>query len=106
MKITFKIEPETLFLVQKIMLYKTQHVPKNKSEKVRKSIELELFQKLSKKCISYTDNTNGKARSITLKYHLADALLQNLLHQKDLFLPTYEANKLEMLKNELHQKLL
>lgn len=107
MKITFKIAPDILFFIQKMALKRTQQVTKSSLDKFNLSLVKELFEILSKKCISYTSNHNGKDQKISLKYHTAYVLLQILLEEiKCNYLPPYEQNKLEILKNELHQKLL
>ena len=104
MKITIKTDPETMFLLHRIVLDNSQTTGPRRS---CKSMVIELFEKFSKHCISYTGNPNGKPRSIELRYHLADKLLELVkeVMQKASF-GTFEHNKLEMFKNDLHQKLL
>lgn len=102
MKINIKTDPETLFLVHKVVLQNTQNLTKNKSGK---SMVIELFERISKTCISYSANANGKKRSVELRYHLAEKLLELVRTSIGNF-GVYENNKLEIFKNELHQKLL
>lgn len=107
MKITLKLAPDTLFLIQKIELTYSNLNAKSREERIQKSIRQDLFEKLSRACISYTANPNGKERSITLKYYLAHRLFDDIvftLEQKAF--EVYETCKLDKLKNELHQKLL
>lgn len=107
MKITIKIDPDTLLLIQKIELTYSNLNAESREERIQKSIRQDLFEKLSRACISYTANPNGKERNITLKYHLAHRLFDDIvftLYQKTFGI--YEACKLDKLKNELHQKLL
>ena len=106
MKITIKIDPETLFLLHKIVLDSAQMIADNKARRIGKSMRIELFDTISKRCIAYTSNPNGKDLSITLKYHLV-SLVYDILEDRK-FYPTgiCEVNKLDMLKNKLHQQLL
>lgn len=106
-KIKIKISPEALFLIQKIENKYANLIPTHRTDKVQKSIRWELFQRLSSACFSYTANPNGKARTITMSYHLADRLHDDIVFTlMQNALGFYESNQLEMLKNELHQKLL
>ncbi len=106
-KIKLKIPPETLFLLQKITLTYKQIQGKDKTGKIAQSIREELFEKLSRSCITYTGNPNGKARELTLRYYLANQIYNDILFTlEQRVFGFYEANKLEILKNELHQKLL
>lgn len=107
MKISITTEPVTLFLLQKITLHKTQRIARVRSDKILLSQQQELFQMLSNKCINYTGNANGKPRKLTIKYHLASVLLDITVNTiSDRILPLYEHNKLEIFKNNLHQKLI
>lgn len=67
-------------------------------------MKIELFEILSKRCIAYSINPNGKKLNMTLKYHLADLVYEILSDLKYSF-GIYEANKLDMFKNQLHQLL-
>lgn len=106
MKINLKLHPDTLAIAHKIAVYEYN---KCKSNKFKKSLRAELWEILSKKCIAYTNNPNGKPKTISLRYHLASVLQECvndfLLVNMEAF-GAYEYNKLIMLKNELHQKLL
>lgn len=105
MKITIKTDPETLFLLHKIILDECQMIANNTGRKSGKSMRIEIFEILARRCITYSANPNGKKLNITLKYHLAN-LVYEILSDLRLSLGIYEANKMEMLKNELHLKLL
>lgn len=105
--IKIKIPPETLFLLHKIENQYSNLTAISSTEKIQKSIRQELFRKLTTSCMNYTKNPNGKPRTIELNYHLAHRLYDDIfftLEQR--VFGFYEANLLEMLKNELHQKLL
>lgn len=105
MKINLKLHPDTLVIVHKIAV---NEYHKCNSSKFDKSLRAELWEILSKKCIAYTNNPNGKPRTISLRYHLACVLqdcVNDFLIKKPRF-GTYEYNKLIMLQNDLHQKLL
>lgn len=104
MKITIKIDPETLFLLHKIIAQESQMIATTRARRSGKSMRLELFSQLSQKCISYTAKQNGKKLSLTLKYHLADLVL-DIVSDLQYSLGVYENNKLEILKNELHKML-
>ena len=107
MKISVKLAPETLFLVHKILLNEIQTPSDTRDKKVLKSILIELFNVFVKKCISYGNSPNGRSRTVNLKYYQADKLcdiLCSLLQSASFGMNEY--NKLDMLKNELHQKLL
>lgn len=105
MKITIKVTPEALFLLHGVINNMRQKIAKSREERVRLSIIQELFQILTSRCIAYTNNTNGKPRTLTLKYYQADCLCRVLccFSQK---LGIYEQNKIDLIKNELHQKLM
>lgn len=104
MKITVKTDPETLFLLHRLVLDSVQIGTKKSSAK---SMKAEIFEILAKRCIVYSANPNGKSRTITLRYHLAetlfDAVTYVITHPS---LGTYERNKLEIFKNNLHRLLL
>jgi len=106
MKITIKIDPETLFLVHSILVLKRNVFSTNLTEKVNKSMTSELFEVITKRCFSYTSNPNGKKISLTIRFHLANFLCDIIMKQNKTALGNYEQNKLEMFKNDLHQKLL
>lgn len=103
MKLSIKIDPETLFLLHRVTMDKAQSFG---LEKVEKSLCLELFEIHCRLCFSYSQNPNGKLRTLTLRYHLADKLLQLVKSTLDKPLGSFEYNKLDMFKNQLHQKLL
>lgn len=105
MKVTIKTDPETLFLLHKIILDQCQMIANDRARRSGKSMRIELFEILSRRCIVYSSNPNGKNLSLSLKFHLAN-LIYDILADLRLSLGIYEANKLEMLKNELHRKLL
>lgn len=105
MKITLKLDPETLSIAQKIVVEECNRYYK---DKFGRSLREELREILSKKCIAYMATPNGKPRTISLRYHLAFILhdcLNDFLIRKSIF-GTYEYNKIIMLKNILHPQLL
>lgn len=108
MIISVKLAPETLFLVHKVLLYEIQTNPAyTRTKKALKSILIELFNVFVKKCISYGNSPKGRSRTVNLKYYQVDKLCDILcsLLQSPYF-GINEYNKLDMLKNKLHQKLL
>lgn len=105
MKITLKTDPETLFLLHRIILENCQMIANDRFQRSGKSMRVELFEILSKRCIAYTSNPNGKKLNLALKYHLA-SLVYDILQDLKIQFAIYEANKLDMFKNQLHQKLL
>ena len=106
MKITIKTDVETLFLLHKIV---GQHgwysFPKTIAERLKKSMITEIFEILNKRCFAYSANPNGRKMSVSFRYHLA-SLLFDIIRITELTFGIYEANKLEIFKNELHKKLL
>jgi len=105
MRIKIKTDPETLFLIHTIVKKEMQMTAANMPGRSQKSVRIELFEILSRRCMAYTLNANGKPVSFTLRYHLAH-LVYVLICENQRSFPTFEANKLEILKNTLHQKLL
>lgn len=108
MKINIKTDPETLFLLFGIVRQAAfSTVSKRREGKARQSMHLELFQALSSRCVNYTANPTGKAMKISLRYHLMNELF-DLAHNAIVYgnLPVFEANKIEILKNNLHKALL
>ena len=106
MKLTIKTDPETLFLLHKIILDSAQMIADNRARRAGKSMRVELFETISKRCITYTSNPNGKDLTITLKYHLASLVYDILEDLKFSYGGIYEANKLDMFRNQLHKLLL
>lgn len=104
MKINVKTDPETLFLLHRIIRDRCQELATDRVRRSGKSMRIELFSQLSQRCLNYSCNPNGKQISLTLKYHLANLLYEVLCSAGNF--GVYEANKIEMLKNELHLKLL
>lgn len=105
MKVSIKTDPETLFLLHHVFKRGYGSFPKKKHEKVEFSLMIEVFTQLTNRCMAYQSNPTGKKISMTFKYHLANFIWEQL--QKSEFNSgIYETNKLEMFKNELHQKLL
>lgn len=101
MKITVKVDPETLFLLHGLVMKSKQDTTRSSSN----SMIVELFEVFAKRCIGYSANPNGKPRSVTIRFHLAKRLLECVSSSQWSFGP-FEHNKLEMFKNTLHQKLL
>lgn len=105
MKITIKTDPETLFLLHKIANTQTQGTVNSMDAKAMKSMKIELFTILTQRCFSYSQNPNGKKLQLTLKYHLAFVLQEMILGLR-IASGIYENNKIDLFKNDLHQKLL
>lgn len=105
MNISIKMDPETLFLLHKVMLEESQMRANDRARRAGKSIRMELFATISKRCITYSNNQNGKTISISFKYYQADLICKILDDMKYVF-GVFEANKLDMLRNQLHQKLV
>lgn len=105
MKVSIKIDPETLFLLHQIINKECQIIATNIGSKSDKSMRIELFTLFTQRCFSYSQNKNGKKIQLTLKYHLA-ATLYDLVRYGNKLAGIYESNKIEIFKNELHQKLL
>ena len=105
MKVSLKTDPETLFLLQKMINNECQIVATSIGRKSGKSMRIELLTLLTQRCFSYSANPNGKKLQLTLKYHLA-ALIFDIITDLKFSLGVYEGNKLEIFKNDLHQKLL
>jgi len=106
MKISLTIDPETLFILHSIIVKECQMIANNRIQRSGKSMRVELFEVLSKRCITYSSHRNGKKTTLTLKYHLASLVYDIVSDLQFSFGGIYEQNKLEMFKNELHQKLL
>ena len=108
MKITINIDPETLFLVQKELqnIYGERRFY-SMEERVKYSQKLELSEIFTRKCMSYMVSQNGKNRQISLKYHQAYVLYQSILERLNMVgLGVLEWTKFDLLKNQLHQKLM
>lgn len=106
MKITIKTDPETLILLHKLVNEKRFSYPATRIQKANRSLLDDLFEILTKRCFAYQNNANRKKISLSLKYHFASLLYDILIDHQFSYGGIYEQNKLEMLKNELHQKLL
>ena len=105
MKVNLKTDPETLFLLHQIINKECQMIADNIGRRSGKSMRIELFTTLTQRCMSYSSNPTGKKLGLTLKYHLA-AMLYEIIIQYYYSMKVYERTKLEIFKNELHQKLL
>ena len=105
MRLKIKLDPETLFLIHKIIRDQCQMITQTRQSKASKSMKIELFEILSKRCIAYSINPNGKKLNMTLKYHLANLVYEILSDLRMTPGGIYEANKLDMFKNQLHQLL-
>lgn len=102
MKVSIKIKPETLVLLQRIILISCQVA----NDRFSQSLRSELWEVLTKKCINYTQRPDGKGKKISLRYHIAHTLLvcgREFLQHRGL--DAYEENQLQSLLNELDQKL-
>lgn len=105
MKITIKVDHEALFILHSLV---KNRVKIETAERVSTSILSELYKKITASCLSYQLNPNGKARNITMWYHTANELYA-LLCSAFVFLPNADIfikNKIDSLKNQIHQKLL
>lgn len=70
-------------------------------------MDLEIFEVLTKKCFAYQLNPNGKIRTFTLRFHLAQRLFMIAIYNMANYrFGSSEHNKLELFKNEMHQKLI
>lgn len=106
MKITIKLDPETLHLMHRLILDKCQMIDYGIPARCGKSMLVELWEIFSKKCISYNVNPNGKDRSLSLRYHLVNEMYELLLAEiNHPSLGVYECNKLDILKNKIHPLL-
>lgn len=106
MRIQIKTDPETLFLIHTAIKNAAANIhPINIPCRVHKSQCQELFEILSRRCMAYTLNPNGKAVSFTVRYHLAQLIYETTCEHQKTF-GHFEANKLEILKNNLHKLLL
>lgn len=110
MKVKLKIDPETLYLVfgvVRTLNFNEITRTRTRADKIRKSMHQELFEMLSKRMVNYSANPNGKLREFEIRYHLASEILNIITNDINYSgIGINEANKLEILKNQLHQKLL
>lgn len=107
MQIKIKIPTETLYLLNRIISRKNLFDELNIVGKCRQSQIIELRDIFLKKGVSVAIKDYSTGITITLRYHLAHTLME-LLQIILLFcgFSPYEVVKLDLLKNELHQKLL
>ena len=109
MKVTIKIDSDTLFLLKACFdLYRkndTSHA-KTREEKSNMYLFFDLRNIFAKKAISHDENR--KNLKLTLQYYFASVLYDFICDQLqyNVAFGTYERNKIELLRNQLHQKLL
>lgn len=109
MKITIKIDSDTLFLLKACFdLYRKNDLShaKSRHEKSDMYLFFELRKIFELKAVSL-DRTDKKFR-MTSPYYLANKLYDFICHmlQFNEAFGIYERNKIEFLRNDLHQKLL
>ena len=109
MKITIKIDSDTLFLLKACFdLYRNNdgsHA-KTREEKSNMAMFFNLRTTFAKKAITLVPN--GKDFKIKLPYYLANMLYDFVCNQLQLNVAfgIYERTKMELLRNDLHQQLL
>lgn len=109
MKITIKIDSDTLFLLKACFdLYRRYDIShaKTRDEKSNMYLFFELRTIFVKKSLSHIEN--GKSFKLSFPYYLANTLYDFVCNQLqfNVALGIYERNKIEILRNYLHQKLL
>ena len=109
MKITIKIDSDTLFLLKACFdLYRKNDIShtKTREEKSNMYLFFQLRKTFELKAVSQ-EKTDKKFR-MTFPYYLANKLYDFICHmlQFNEALGIYERNKIEFLRNDLHQKLL
>ena len=109
MKITIKIDSDTLFLLKACFdLYRKNDIShtKTREEKSNMYLFFELRKIFELKAVSQ-EKTDKKFR-MSFPYYLANKLYDFICHmlQYNEAFGTYERNKIELLRNDLHQKLL
>lgn len=109
MKITIKIDSDTLFLLKACFdLYRKNDISDlgTRDEKADRYLFFELRKTFELKAVSQ-EKTDKKFR-MTFPYYLANKLYDFICHmlQFNEAFGIYERNKIEFLRNDLHQKLL
>lgn len=109
MKITMKTDSDTLFLLKACFdLYRKNDISHAKTREQKSAMYLffELRAVFTRKAVSCTGNT--QTHRISLPYYLANIMYDFICDQLTYneALGVYERNKIEILRNELHQKLL
>ena len=109
MKITIKIDSDTLFLLKACFdLYRKNDLShaKSRHEKSDMYLFFELRKTFELKAVSQ-EKTDKKFK-MTFSYYLANKLYDFTCHQLQFneAFGIYERNKIEFLRNDLHQKLL
>lgn len=109
MKVSFKIDKDTLYLLNACFgLYRgndTSHC-KNRKDKSDMAMFFEVRSMLAKRWFSHQETT--KPLKFTMPYYLANFLLDFVIYQltNSTGFGVFERNKMELLRNELHQKLI
>jgi len=109
MKVTIKIDGETLFLLNACLgLYRKNDLShcKDRNDKSYMAIFFEVRDFLAKKAIG--NHEEKKVTKVSFPFYYANTLLDFVENQLQInvALGVFEKNKLELLKNQLHQKLL
>lgn len=109
MTISIKIDSDTLFLMKACFdLYRKNDLShaKTRDEKSDMYLFFELRKIFEKKAVLH--EPNGKKFKMNFVYYLANKLYDFICHQLqyNVSLGIYERNKIELLRNQLHQKLL
>ncbi len=110
MKITIKIDSDTLFLLKACFdLYRKNDIShtKTREEKSNMYLFFELRNIMAKKALLHDENK--KSLKLSLPYYFASVMYDFICDQLQfnvVAFGTYERNKIEILRNQLHQKLL
>lgn len=109
MTISIKIDSDTLFLMKACFdLYRKNDLShaKTRDEKSDMYLFFELRKIFEKKAVLH--EPNGKNFKMNFVYYLANKLYDFVCYQLqyNVSLGLYERNKIELLRNQLHQKLL
>lgn len=107
MKITIKIDVFTLYSINRFIGRKSLFQELNIQGKSRQSQVIEIREIFLKKGVSVALKESVKSVNITLRYHLANVLMELLMVVLSFYcFAPLEATKIDQLKNQLHQKLL
>lgn len=109
MKITLKIDSDTLFLLKACFdLYRKNDISDlgTRDEKADRYLFFELRKIFELKAVSH--ETTAKKFKMTFPYYLANKLYDFIWWQLqyNTAFGIYERTKMELLRNDLHQKLL
>ena len=109
MKITIKIDSDTLFLLKACFdLYRKNDVSdcETRDEKASRYLFFELRNIFERKVISHEQSS--KKFKMSFPYYFANMMYEFICWQLQYNsgFGIYESNKIELLRNDLHQKLL